>query len=479
MPNDNIVKSAYLYKKIEERKLKKYLELKKCLMGVYDENNITSEEKNKYKKKIEGKYTTAQREIKKLEDKLLDLKPKEEAKKLEDELLFWQKREQKYANLNNNEDIRNANLLQKRYRVLPYSPALLSDDELTSTLGNYIHKIKSTERGKEMLNKAYSGKDDKITFFTSPEKNLQINEYQPASKDVRINLDKPKLIQYNAKDGQQYRLMNQYMQVQGRLEGKDAVLVEKGFAELDNTIFHESGHKLQYTSDISSSHGKYESYITKNGDCWLSNTNYETDMKKQKREGYWPALRGDLFSVNEHDNIASWANNLSENFYRMDTATPIRDSYVFLGAPFYDTKTGILKDALFFQKARARSLSASPLLKRETRGESSSNSILSEQETRGSQLINLFLDNINKLPFHPLLPKDEINDEVMGFDSTLKEELYPETKHKTTNLKIPEFKGEASSPSATRDNKSSLKIPGSGRKSLPPSAKRDNKSSFQ
>lgn len=271
VPNDNIVKSAYLYKKIEERKLKKYLELKKCLMGVYDENNITSEEKNKYKKKIEGKYTTAQREIKKLEDKLLDLKPKEEAekmlnkKKLKDELLFWRTREEKYANLNNNEDIRNANLLQKWYRVLPYSPALLSDDELTSTLGNYIHKIKSTERGKEMLNKAYSGKDDKITFFTSPEKNLQITEYQPASKDVRINLDKPKLIQYNAKDGQQYRLMNTYMQVQGRLEDKDAVLVEKGFAELDNTIFHESGHKLQYTSDVSSSHGKYDIYHQKWG----------------------------------------------------------------------------------------------------------------------------------------------------------------------------------------------------------------------
>lgn len=166
-------------------------------------------------------------------------------------------------------------------------------------------------------------------------------------------------------------------------------------------------------------------YITKNGDFWLSNTNYETGMKKQKREGYWPTLRGDLFSVNEHDNIASWANNLSENFYRMDTAIPIRDSYVLPGAPFYDTKTGILKDALFFQKARARSLSASPLLKRETRGESSSNSILSEQETRGSQLINLFLDNINKLPSVPLLQEKDINKEVMDLDLELKERLYP------------------------------------------------------
>lgn len=139
--------------------------------------------------------------------------------------------------------------------------------------------------------------------------------------------------------------MNTYMQIQGKLDD-DKVLVEQGLAGLDNTIFHESGHKLQYSDTDLASHGTYQNYIVKKKGYYEPKSDEYSELMGERAK-YWPTLKGHV-NINEHDNIANVRNELSENLYRRATFAPLRDSYIPLSKPFYDTIDEISKDALFF-----------------------------------------------------------------------------------------------------------------------------------
>lgn len=327
--DETILRDAYLYTKIEEQKLKKYLELKRSLnKDDYDHElrMLTADDKLKYTKKRDEANEKLKSDLSKQESS------------------YWKKRYKKYADLNKNEDMKNKNLLSKHYQVLPYSPALLSNEELERTVESHIKKINSTEIGKSAMEKAYDKKDDKMEFWATPGEKVN-NEYIPGTNSINIDLNSPTLIKRKIGSDEDLMLMNTYMQIQGKSDDDNKVLVEQGLAGLDNTIFHESGHKLQYSDTDLASHGTYQNYIVKKEGYYEPNSEYSNLMKE--RAQYWPTLKGHV-NINEHDNIANVINELSENLYRRATFAPLRDSYIPLREPFCDTIDGISKDALFF-----------------------------------------------------------------------------------------------------------------------------------